>query len=323
MYLISHFLNEALLLPYWLKHHVPVFDHGIMIDYGSTDGSVDIIRQLAPHWEIRKTKVEKFEEPLIGDEVQEIEEELPAGSWKVVLNTTEFLLCDDLRRFIQDFQVEFPDMPGFRTNGVLMIDSVEEQHLPLTDESLLLQKRHGLVERRGQRNPMYAKHGGFSPARCRFVHKMPRGHYSNGRHGTMAQLGLRAIDRKFNFDNSWWDQIPENWANGWQGLDPAMNVPKQVPAWLRDSWNGVHPEIFTCWFGRFCPFEAIKERTAFLDYHVPRKSFINGKIPERPDDTSLLEQELTVARNQIESLWSIPAYQRHIEALKCTLSVTS
>ncbi|MCA3390648.1 MAG: glycosyltransferase family 2 protein, partial [Roseomonas sp.] len=36
---ICHFFNEAYLLPWWLKHHVPIFDHGVMIDHGSTDGS--------------------------------------------------------------------------------------------------------------------------------------------------------------------------------------------------------------------------------------------------------------------------------------------
>lgn len=317
MYLISHFLNEEFLLPYWLKHHLPMFDHGILIDYGSTDQSVEIIRQLAPHWEIRKTRVERFVEPFIGDEIQEIEESLPQQAWKTVLNTTEFLLCDDLQAFVKRFETEFPGLPGFRTNGVLMIDSAEEQYRPLTDESLILQRHYGLVERRGQRNPIYAKHGGWSPMRCRFVHRMPQGFYTNGRHGTVLQIALRPIDRHFGLDDSWWDDIQTNWTNGWDGIDPEMNIPKPVPEWVKESWCGVHPEIFTCWFGRFSPFEAIKKRVAALDYRVPRKSFINGETPTNPEDTRLLERELEIVQKRAEELWVIPAYQKHIEAL-CT-----
>src|SRR6516164_5807036 len=50
--LISHFWNEEFLLPYWLRHHLPLFDHGVLIDYTSTDRSVEIIHELAPHWEV-------------------------------------------------------------------------------------------------------------------------------------------------------------------------------------------------------------------------------------------------------------------------------
>ena len=46
---ITHFWNEEILLPYWLKHHLELFDHGILINYRSTDKSVEIIKELAPH----------------------------------------------------------------------------------------------------------------------------------------------------------------------------------------------------------------------------------------------------------------------------------
>ena len=41
---LCHFYNEEWILPFWLKHHREIFDHGIMIDYNSTDRSVEIIR---------------------------------------------------------------------------------------------------------------------------------------------------------------------------------------------------------------------------------------------------------------------------------------
>lgn len=46
--LISHFYNEAALLPYFIRHHAHMFDHAVLIDYGSTDGSAEIVRREAP-----------------------------------------------------------------------------------------------------------------------------------------------------------------------------------------------------------------------------------------------------------------------------------
>jgi len=53
--LISHFYNEEFLLPYWLSYHSKIFDHGILVNYRSTDDSVQMIRELTPDWEIRES----------------------------------------------------------------------------------------------------------------------------------------------------------------------------------------------------------------------------------------------------------------------------
>ena len=50
--LISHIRNEALLLPQWIAHHRPMVDAATIIDYASTDESLDIVRTLAPDWRI-------------------------------------------------------------------------------------------------------------------------------------------------------------------------------------------------------------------------------------------------------------------------------
>ena len=44
--IISHFYNEEYLLPFWLNHHKKYFTNAIMIDYDSTDNSVDIIKKI-------------------------------------------------------------------------------------------------------------------------------------------------------------------------------------------------------------------------------------------------------------------------------------
>jgi len=76
-----------------------VFDHGIMIDYHSTDRSVEIIKELCPTWEIRThvprdasvdTHNQDFlDSHWIDQEVMSIEHGL--DGWRMTLNITEFL----------------------------------------------------------------------------------------------------------------------------------------------------------------------------------------------------------------------------------------
>src|SRR5207247_662034 len=96
--LISHFWNEEFLFPYWLRHHYAMFDRGVLIDYASTDRSRQIIQELAPAWEIRPSANKWFDARDVDEEVMAIEREF--DGWKIVLNTTEFLLCEDLRQFL-------------------------------------------------------------------------------------------------------------------------------------------------------------------------------------------------------------------------------
>jgi hypothetical protein len=86
---ICHFYNEEWLLPFWLQHHSKLFDHGIMIDYHSTDRSRKIIKEICPTWEIRTTKNDFFDSALIDREVETIEKEILG--WRICLNVTEFL----------------------------------------------------------------------------------------------------------------------------------------------------------------------------------------------------------------------------------------
>jgi hypothetical protein len=92
---ISHIFNEEYLLPFWLEHHRTIFDHGIIIDYCSTDKSIEIINKFCPTWEVIKTKninkdgTPNFKADYVDAEVNEIEERVTG--YKVCLNTTEFM----------------------------------------------------------------------------------------------------------------------------------------------------------------------------------------------------------------------------------------
>jgi len=90
--IISHFYNEEYLLPWWLSHHKKFFDHGILINYHSTDNSVNIIKEICPEWTIVNTKNKYFESKYIDREILEYEYKI--DGWKMCLNTTEFLIGD-------------------------------------------------------------------------------------------------------------------------------------------------------------------------------------------------------------------------------------
>lgn len=88
--LISHFYNEEYLLPFWIDYHKRIFKDAILIDYGSSDNSINIINKLAPNWKIIKSRNSFFQADLVDKEVMDIEQKIEG--WKICLNTTEFLM---------------------------------------------------------------------------------------------------------------------------------------------------------------------------------------------------------------------------------------
>ena len=129
---ISHFYNEEHLLPWWLTHHKQIFDHGIMIDYYSTDRSMEIIREICPDWELRYTRNRYFDSTPIDQEVMDIERGLEG--WRMCLNTTEFLYgnvahmderTDPIQYFIGNYV--FVDMED-ETKGPLVLSHDRPLH---------------------------------------------------------------------------------------------------------------------------------------------------------------------------------------------------
>ena len=79
--IISHFYNEEYLLPWWLEHHKKYFDYGLMINYNSTDRSVEIIKDICPDWQIVNSTNEQFDALRVDSEVSYYEEQIPG--WKI------------------------------------------------------------------------------------------------------------------------------------------------------------------------------------------------------------------------------------------------
>ncbi len=191
---ISHFYNEEFFLPYWLKTHLPLFDHGVLIDYQSTDRSVEICRGLAPHWEVRQSRNAMFAAVANDEEVMDIERNYD-GWWKIALNITEFLLLPDGN--LKNYIAKFPSgTVSVRTKGVLMIDSpkdIDKDVLP--NIPLEMQRHWGKVE-----DPY-----GVRPERCRIIHNRTHGDYWVGRH--QSRLSYTHIPGCYCL---WWGFSPWN-----------------------------------------------------------------------------------------------------------------
>lgn len=90
--ILCHFFNEEYMLPWFLNHHKQIFDHGVMIDYHSTDRSVEIIQEICPTWDIITSRNQDFQADNIDKEVNDIERGIEG--WKICLNVTEQLIGD-------------------------------------------------------------------------------------------------------------------------------------------------------------------------------------------------------------------------------------
>jgi hypothetical protein len=179
---ISHFFNEEYLLPWWLKHHVKMFDHGILIDHGSTDNSVEICRQIAPHWQVVPSRLKQFDAWLTDFEV--MTHELNVPGWKIALNTTEFIVSnpglDEVERFLRS-----QGRMGVAASGMCMIDKAPAE--TLAPELPLVTQKPWAIDDNRFRWRWVRKLRGYpkSPQRNRFYHCLPNGMYTVGRHSSL------------------------------------------------------------------------------------------------------------------------------------------
>jgi len=206
--LFTHILNEEEILPNWLEHHKKIFGHGVVVDCGSTDKSLDIVREICPSWEI----VGYHGRP---DDVAEAEmnkQESRFTGWKMALNSTEFLVVDSLDDYI--VKKESEGCSAILTNPFISVDTPGDHDLSsIKEENILLRKTFGYRElnngwdgwcmknnRRVHANGLVSREyitsnatilgdadsvgrtgGGFA-FRKRLLHKHDCGRYRGGRH---------------------------------------------------------------------------------------------------------------------------------------------
>jgi len=201
---ITHFFNEERMLRWWLPHHIKLFEDGILINHHSTDASVDVCKSLAPHWKVVNSRLDEFGAVENDAEVMKYEEKI--DGWKMVLNATEFLVCNPaiLDRILKDMRRK--DQRCLKTCGVVMVDTHPEQAAS-TDKPLVHQKHHGYVEEevvysgkplgrlRMQLYKWQLRAGlrqRTAGLRNRIMHSYETGAYSPGRHYTTHSVDINA-----------------------------------------------------------------------------------------------------------------------------------
>jgi len=88
---IIHIYNEEYLLPFWLNHHKDIFDKIVIIDYQSTDNSIEICKSIIPDCIIVNSRNKEFKAQDVDSEVMDIENTFD-NCFKICLNITEFLI---------------------------------------------------------------------------------------------------------------------------------------------------------------------------------------------------------------------------------------
>ncbi len=195
---ISHFFNEEYLLPWWLRHHREIFDHGVLIDWNSSDASVEICRELAPDWEVVPSVNNEFAAIMCDFEIMSHEARFP-DAWKLALNTTEFLVAPELARLEE--RLVGKGLIAARLPAAIMVDDAPDRP-PEPSAPLVEQKRSGIWEGRvnldrlripGLRGP--------ATSRRRVYHRYAVGAYLPGRHRSHLpdQLDVDRLDGAI-----WW-----------------------------------------------------------------------------------------------------------------------
>jgi hypothetical protein len=216
---ISHFFNEAYLLPWWLSHHREIFDHGVLIDYGSTDESVAICRELVPTWEVVPSENASFAAILCDFEVMKHESRFPTA-WKLALNTTEFFVAPGLAK-MERVLIQH-DLTGVRLPGAVMVDT-DPDTPPDPSLPLVAQKSTGIWEDQIDFKAL-AIPGLTFPTRSRVYHRYAIGAYTPGRHA--SQLPRQANGSRDLGSIRWYGFSP--WSNAFKARKLQISSKRDV-----------------------------------------------------------------------------------------------
>lgn len=208
---ITHFYNEEYLLPWWLKHHVNIFDHGVLINHRSTDLSAEICRELAPHWRLVDSKLDCFDAYLTDFEVMQYEFELQGS--KIALTTTEFFM-PSVSLAELDWRLSRHNRQAMTLTGVIMVDAFPDR-APTHDFPLVAQKHHGYFE---QDHPELGNGAGYG----RIYHCAPVGQYTTGRHASQLYCSDWRQDDAFIFKYAYSPWTPEMKAR-------KLQIASQIP----------------------------------------------------------------------------------------------
>ena len=200
---ITHIYNEEYLLPFWLEHHRTMFDHGIIIDYRSTDKSLDICREMCPTWEIVTTRNADFNAEYIDREVMDIESRI--DGIKIALNTTEFLFSGIPLKSLFNNDTSHVSY-SIRSFGAYSLNTslYPSNTLELYEQLLLPEVKYHIEHERGERQ----------------LHNFIHGNYQIGRHKTNNEITLTD-----DLHIIWLGYFPLNE----QTINRKMQIKKNIP----------------------------------------------------------------------------------------------
>lgn len=162
--LLTNVFNEEYLLPFWLNHHKNMFDDIIIIDYNSTDNSMQICKSICPECKIITTRNERFKCKEIDEEFMDIENGIEGI--KIVLNTTEFLFCETS---IKDIFIDDKNPIAYAINVIT----------PYSINNYNVTNKYELFNNLFNNDVVYHNNRGL-----RYLHTHSNGNYIIGRHHT-------------------------------------------------------------------------------------------------------------------------------------------
>ena len=181
--LVTYQRNEEMLIPFFILHHSPMFDHAFFIDFKSTDRTRELFEKYAPaSWKIvESTTGEIFDIPMQNVQVMHWENVYPQD-WAITLTITEFLVYDNFRQSLFERQPNNSYPYVHRFNHLVMFGNDTK---PLRHFTSLIEQRH-------QFGVDYTKKYGYMGSFWnygRFLHlNSARYEYGNGRHRYATEL---------------------------------------------------------------------------------------------------------------------------------------
>ena len=163
--LLTNVYNEEYLLPFWLQHHKDMFDELIVVDYRSTDKSIEICKKICPKCKIITTRNAYFDAEDIDKEFMDLEKSIVGI--KMVLNTTEFLFCEKPIKEI---------FAGLATPTSIAVNAVSPFSKKVYDN---INNNYELFFNMLNDDVVYHHDRG-----TRQIHTFPHGNYTTGRHTT-------------------------------------------------------------------------------------------------------------------------------------------
>lgn len=161
--LITNIFNEEYLLPFWLNYHKNLFDNIIIVDYNSTDRSIEICKTICPNCIIIKTRNSCFEAFDIDNEFIDIENNIKGI--KIILNVTEFLICKkpikELFKENENKSYLIKQLSPY-SRKIYNIDNIKDLFKNLLNEDIRYSYDRGI----------------------RIIHNYNNGNYTVGRHNT-------------------------------------------------------------------------------------------------------------------------------------------